>query len=66
MKRNKTILIAICLIAIFNISQTFSQTNKAVHKPKNIIFMIGDGMGTAQVYSALVAKKDKLNIARCK
>ncbi len=66
MKRNKTILIAICLIVAFNINQTFSQTNKTAHKPKNIIFMIGDGMGTAQVYSALVAKKDKLNIARCK
>lgn len=34
-------------------------------KPKNIILMIGDGMGTAQVYAALTAKKGLLNMARC-
>ena len=28
--------------------------------------MIGDGMGSAQIYAALTVKKDKLNIARCK
>jgi alkaline phosphatase len=33
-------------------------------KPKNIIFLIGDGMGTAQIYAALTIKKDKLNIAK--
>jgi len=33
-------------------------------KPKNIIFLIGDGMGTAQIYAALTAKKDNLNIAK--
>lgn len=33
--------------------------------PKNIILMIGDGMGTAQVYAALTAKKGQLNMARC-
>jgi len=37
-------------------------TNKP---PRNIILMIGDGMGTAQVYAALTAKKGILNMARC-
>lgn len=35
------------------------------HKPKNIIFMVGDGMGTSQVFAALTAKKGKLEMARC-
>ncbi|MBK7029398.1 MAG: alkaline phosphatase [Bacteroidales bacterium] len=32
--------------------------------PKNIILMIGDGMGTAQVYMGLTAKKGQLNLAK--
>jgi alkaline phosphatase len=38
---------------------------KTAKPPKNIILMIGDGMGTAQVYAALTAKKGVLNMARC-
>jgi alkaline phosphatase len=38
---------------------------KTTKPPKNIILMIGDGMGTAQVYAALTAKKGQLNMARC-
>ena len=33
--------------------------------PKNIILMIGDGIGVAQLYTAYAAKKDNLNIKRC-
>jgi alkaline phosphatase len=32
--------------------------------PKNIILMIGDGMGTAQLYTCITAKGDNCNIAR--
>lgn len=42
------------------------QQPKQIKKPKNVIIMIGDGMGTAQIYAALTVKKDRLNIARCK
>ncbi len=35
-------------------------------KPKNIIFLIGDGMGLAQIYSGMVTKGDALNIERFK
>lgn len=35
-------------------------------KPKNIIFLIGDGMGLAQVYAGMVANGDALNIERFK
>jgi alkaline phosphatase len=35
------------------------------HKiPKNIILMIGDGMGSAQLYACFTAKGDKCNIAK--
>lgn len=35
-------------------------------KPKNIILLIGDGMGVAQLYSGLTANKGKLFIENCK
>lgn len=34
-------------------------------KPKNIIFMIGDGMGLAQMYAGMTANHGHLNIERC-
>ena len=39
-------------------------TNKKIKasKPKNIVFLIGDGMGLAQVYAGLVANKGSLYI----
>jgi len=59
------------LIFVFFTFVYFSYTAKGqevrkTKKPKNVIVMIGDGMGTAQIYAALTVKKDKLNIARCK
>src|SRR3982751_6804763 len=33
--------------------------------PKNIILMIGDGMGAAQIYAGLTANKGHLNLERC-
>ncbi len=35
-------------------------------KPKNIILLIGDGMGLAQIYAGMVANGDALNIERFK
>src|SRR5690606_39851204 len=34
--------------------------------PKNIILLIGDGMGVAQVYSALTATQGQLNLVHMK
>jgi len=36
--------------------------NKKSKQPKNIILLIGDGMGTAQVYAGYTAKKGIMNI----
>lgn len=42
------------------------QGQNAVQEPvaKNVILLIGDGMGVAQVYAAMSVSKDKLNIER--
>jgi alkaline phosphatase len=41
---------------------TIAQKRKPV---KNIILMIGDGMGVAQIYAGLTANKGSLNLERC-
>jgi alkaline phosphatase len=38
----------------------------ATAKPKNIILMVGDGMGVAQIYAGLTANRDTLNLERFK
>lgn len=41
-------------------------SKKSDHGPKNVILMIGDGMGVAQIYAGLTANKDTLNLERFK
>ncbi len=50
----------ILLSSIFYFSTIFAQNNTPT--PKNIILMVGDGMGTAQLYAGYVAKKGNMNI----
>ncbi|MCY1721468.1 alkaline phosphatase [Prolixibacteraceae bacterium Z1-6] len=45
--------------------KTYTQKFKS-DKPKNIIFMIGDGMGVAQVFAGLTANQGKLFIENCR
>jgi len=45
--------------------KTFPQEFKA-KKPRNIIFLIGDGMGVSQVFSGLTANHGKLFIENCR
>ena len=40
--------------------------SKEVKKPKNIIFMIGDGMGLSQITAGMYANGDKLHLERMK
>lgn len=35
------------------------------HSPKNIILLIGDGMGLSQMYAAYVTVQDNLNMTQC-
>ena len=47
------------------IENTVSPATPAKNKKaKNVIFIIGDGMGTAQVYSSIVAQKGQSNFLR--
>ena len=50
-------IFALCLIG----AQIFAQ--KA---PKNVIFLIGDGMGVSQIYAGLTANRGHLNLERIK
>lgn len=58
---NKAIFLLFASLTISIIS--FSQEDTP--KVKNIILLIGDGMGTAQIFAGLTANKGSLNIERC-
>ncbi len=45
--------------------KTFTQNFKS-EKPKNIILLIGDGMGVSQVFSGITANKGRLFLENCK
>lgn len=53
MKKTLLSLLGVCLLSL-----AFAQS------PKNVIYVIGDGMGTAQVYTSLVSQKEKSNFLR--
>jgi len=58
----KISLLIIIILAVFLNACEYKTEPKS---PKNIILMIGDGMGTSQLYAAYVANKGFLNIERC-
>jgi alkaline phosphatase len=58
------IIVLICLLAFFSIASP-AVAQKRSRSPKNIILMIGDGMGVSQVYAGLTGNKGHLNIERC-
>jgi alkaline phosphatase len=60
----KTFIFYVVLICIIQINNNLNAQTKTNKKPKNIIFLIGDGMATSQIYAALTVKKDNLNIAK--
>ncbi|HPT01223.1 MAG TPA: alkaline phosphatase [Bacteroidales bacterium] len=66
--KSKLILLAVLIllsqIALPSGFQKGETRNKPKH-PKNIILMIGDGMGTAQLYAGITALRDNTNIERC-
>ena len=51
----RTLILLLC-VALFSAVQA--------QKPKNVIYIIGDGMGTAQVYASIVAQKNSSNFLR--
>ncbi len=61
MKNRIQIFILLLTGLILSACNTETQTKT----PKNIILMIGDGMGTTELYSAYVANKGHLSVERC-
>jgi alkaline phosphatase len=61
-------ILFISLVLLVNFSFAQEGQDKSYPKPlaKNIILLIGDGMGTSQVYAGMISKKGALNIERCK
>lgn len=59
-------LLVLVFIVPFNtaISQGLAEKANAGSKPRNIILMIGDGMGLPQVYAAMTASRDNLSMTR--
>jgi len=47
-------------------SPTMMKVDKSVNKPKNIILMIGDGMGLNQITAGLYSNNNTLNLERIK
>ena len=60
----KTCLYPILLITLVSCSGQKKKVQDTIHVPKNIVLMIGDGMGIAQVYAGMTANKGHLNIER--
>ena len=59
-----TTLFIITLASGVSYSLSIHPADKHAKPVKNIILMIGDGMGTAQIYSGYTANKGKLNLER--
>jgi alkaline phosphatase len=56
---------ALLLLVVFmlpSVTASVPGSKKKVKRPKNIILLIGDGMGTAQIYAGYTAKKGLMNI----
>ncbi|MDH8701784.1 alkaline phosphatase [Dysgonomonadaceae bacterium PH5-43] len=61
----KVNLLLLMLVAFVSIQcQSGSKSVAKETKVKNVIFMIGDGMGISQVYSGLTSNKGSLNLER--
>jgi len=53
------------LIVLFLLIPLNGFSQKRVKHPKNIILLVGDGMGVAQIYAGLTANHGKLNLEQC-
>ncbi|REA60835.1 alkaline phosphatase [Dyadobacter luteus] len=60
----KKLILSVSLIAA-GLSVFAQSPGKGKQKqPKNVIFMVGDGMGVSQIYAGMVANKNTLNLER--
>lgn len=64
MKNIKPVITCFLLILLVANCNHDTGENNSSPKTKNVILMIGDGMGTAQIYAALTANKGSLNLEK--
>lgn len=75
MKVNKFFLVVIPILILFSINNSTCQegnlnfvptvdSKPIAKKAKNIVLMIGDGMGTSQVYTAIIVKPNASNFEK--
>jgi alkaline phosphatase len=66
MKKTSALLLSAILIAsLVSWSPSEKSGTREITEVRNIVLMIGDGMGLATVYSAMTASRHPLNIERC-
>lgn len=68
MELKKNVLAVLLLIIIFYVSGQSNSSNSIINndkKVKNIILLIGDGMGITQLYAGYTHNKGQLNVLRC-
>ena len=54
------LLVGLSLVIVFN-----GVSQKRSKRAKNVILMVGDGMGVAQIYAGLTGNHGKLNLEQC-
>jgi alkaline phosphatase len=59
------LLSAILIVSLISCSTLKKSDFSKIHDIRNIVFMIGDGMGLATVYSAMTVSDHPLNVERC-
>ena len=61
-----TIGLLFTVLLVFSSCNSNADQNNNKKQAKNIILMIGDGMGVSQIYAGMTANHGHLNIERCK
>ena len=54
------------ILLFFSTCDTFSRQEKQEKQVKNIVLLIGDGMGVSQIYAGMTANHGYLNLEKCK
>lgn len=57
----KITILLLCLLPLMATAQRIQKSPEPLAQsfPRNVIFIVGDGMGTAQIYSSIVAQTDR-------
>jgi alkaline phosphatase len=64
-KKSILLLSVILIVSLISWSPSIESGPGEITEVRNIVFMIGDGMGLATVYSAMTVSHNPLNIERC-